>query len=146
MEKPEYSFLVVEDTEEVAHNNCTFLHLISPSATCEISLHPYEAKRELERHRPDLLVVDLLFGHKEADAVEDVGISFLKHVLSCYPTINVLVYSTNPELIKHLSKRIEMHKGGFSIVNKMDLREAFLTGANVALSGQKRIPAELSLD
>lgn len=143
MKQSEKKFLVVEDVEDVAKNNCTFLHLIDPLATCEIISNPTAAKHSLTRNLPDLLVVDLVFEEEaisqQSSSQKNSGIAFLQYVLRSHPQLNVLVYSTNPELVNHLSIDIKEHEGGFSIVDKMELRAAFLAGANAALLGEKRI-------
>ena len=133
-------FLVIEDREDVAENNCTFLQLVDPAAQCEIISSPKAARRSLTKNLPDLLIVDLLLNDKESIGLKTSGIAFLQYVLCNHPRLNILVYSTNTELVKHLLPSINKHQGGFSIVNKMELRTAFLAGAQAALSG-KRTPA-----
>lgn len=138
--KQSKKFLVLEDMEDVARNNCTFLQMIDPKARCEIVPSPQAAKDSLARRMPDLLVIDLMLDEKGAIDQKTSGVAFLQYVLCHHPHLNVLVYSTNPELAKQLSLNIKKHKGGFSIVDKMELRTAFIAGANTALLGEKRTP------
>lgn len=138
--KQSKKFLIVEDMEDVAKNNCSFLHLIEPGAICEITPTPQAAKNSLAQDVPDLLVIDLVLDHEESPQQKPSGVALLHYILRNHPQLNVLVYSTNPELAKQLSINIEKHQGGFSIVDKMELRTAFLAGASTALSGKKRTP------
>jgi DNA-binding NarL/FixJ family response regulator len=139
-------FLVIEDHPEVAQNNCLFLEQVDPTALCTIAnTHP-EALERLKLEPIALAVVDLLVGTLTGEQSAKNGIAFLQKVLQQYPTLNILIYTSEYSYLKPLSNRISHHQGGFVVVSKLERRKAFLDGANLALDGKLSLPRELRLD
>jgi DNA-binding NarL/FixJ family response regulator len=139
-------FLVIEDHPEVAQNNCLFLEQVDPSALCTIAnTHP-EALERLKLEPIALAVVDLLVGTLTGEQSAKNGIAFLQKVLQQYPTLNILIYTSEYSYLKPLSNRISHHQGGFVVVSKLERRKAFQDGANLALDGKLSLPRELRLD
>jgi DNA-binding NarL/FixJ family response regulator len=139
-------FLVIEDHPEVAQNNCLFLEQVDPTALCTIAnTHP-EALERLKLEPVTLAVVDLLVGTLTGEQSAKNGIAFLQQVLQQYPTLNILIYTSEYSYLKPLSHRISHHQGGFVVVSKLERRKAFLDGANLALDGKLSLPRELRLD
>jgi DNA-binding NarL/FixJ family response regulator len=139
-------FLVIEDHPEVAQNNCLFLEQVDPTALCTIAnTHP-EALERLKLEPITLAVVDLLVGTLTGEQSAKNGIAFLQQVLAQYPTLNILIYTSEYSYLKPLSNRISHHQGGFVVVSKLERRKAFLDGANLALDGKLSLPRELRLD
>jgi DNA-binding NarL/FixJ family response regulator len=139
-------FLVIEDHPEVAQNNCLFLEQVDPTALCTIAnTHP-EALERLKLEPITLAVVDLLVGTLTGEQSAKNGIAFLQQVLQQYPTLNILIYTSEYSYLKPLSNRISHHQGGFVVVSKLERRKAFLDGANLALDGKLSLPRELRLD
>lgn len=139
-------FLVIEDHPEVAQNNCLFLEQVDPTALCTIAnTHP-EALEHLKLEPIALAVVDLLVGTLTGEQSAKNGIAFLQKVLQQYPTLNILIYTSEYSYLKPLSNRISHHQGGFVVVSKLERRKAFLDGANLALDGKLSLPRELRLD
>jgi DNA-binding NarL/FixJ family response regulator len=139
-------FLVIEDHPEVAQNNCLFLEQVDPTALCTIAnTHP-EALERLKLEPIALAVVDLLVGTLTGEQSAKNGIAFLQKVLQQYPTLNILIYTSEYSYLKPLSNRISHHQGGFVVVSKLERRKAFLDGANLALDGKLSLPRELRLN
>jgi DNA-binding NarL/FixJ family response regulator len=139
-------FLVIEDHPEVAQNNCLFLEKLEPTAICTIaSTHP-EALERLALEPVTLAVVDLLVGTLTGDQSARNGVAFLQLILEQYPTLNILIYTSEYSYLKSLSKRISHHQGGFVVVSKLERRKAFLAGAQQALEGKLALPKELRQD
>ncbi|MFS8894470.1 response regulator transcription factor [Synechococcus sp. O70.1] len=136
-------FLVVEDHPEVAQNNCEWLQRIAADAQCIAVSNPMDAIRRLQRDQPDLVVVDLLYGQTSGEQSAEPGLELLRHIFENYPTLNVMVYSSEPLLLTPLVGLISKHQGGFAAVNKMERRSVFLEGAKSALNGELRMPREL---
>jgi DNA-binding NarL/FixJ family response regulator len=136
-------FLVVEDHPEVAQNNCEWLQRIAADAQCIAVSNPMDAIRRLQREQPDLVVVDLLYGQTSGEQSAEPGLELLRHIFENYPTLNVMVYSSEPLLLTPLVGLISKHQGGFAAVNKMERRGVFLEGAKSALNGELRMPREL---
>jgi DNA-binding NarL/FixJ family response regulator len=136
-------FLVIEDHPEVAQNNCLFLEQVDPAAICTIAnTHP-EALERLKLEPIALAVVDLLVGTLTGEQSAKNGIAFLQQVLAQYPTLNILIYTSEYSYLKPLSNRISHHQGGFVVVSKLERRKAFLEGAQQALDGKLALPKEL---
>ena len=136
-------FLVIEDHPEVGQNNCEFLKLMEPDSICTNVSTPEQGIEQIKLKQPDLAVVDLQFGTLAGEASAKPGLTLLKHIFEGYPTLNVLVYTSEPSFLKQVIKQIFEHQGGFAVVNKMERRSAFLEGGRSALDGQCQIPRNL---
>jgi len=136
-------FLVVEDHPDVSQNNCKFLQLLDSSAVCVPIEHPQQALKRLQLERPDLVVVDLQFGNGDGTETAEPGLEFLKEIFEQYPTLNLLIYTSEYSWLQGLGQYIQSHEGGFVVVSKLQRRKAFLEGAEGALNREFRIPREL---
>ncbi|MDZ4871549.1 MAG: hypothetical protein CLLPBCKN_000937 [Chroococcidiopsis cubana SAG 39.79] len=136
-------FLVIEDHPEVNQNNCEFLQILEPQCTCVGVNTPQQGIEQLELEIPALLVIDLQFGTVGGGQSAKPGLAMLKQIFECYPTVNILVYSSEPNCLRQLIAQIGNHQGGFVVVNKMERRNAFLEGARCALAGQLKIHRDL---
>ena len=136
-------FLVVEDHPEVAANNCDWLKKLESECRCLTAVNPEQAIERLKLERPDLIVVDILFGNTRCEQSAREGLGLLRQIFEQYPTLNVLVYSSEYMRLAPLMKWIDSHEGGFAVANKFDLRSVYLERARSALNGELRIPREL---
>ena len=136
-------FLVIEDHPEVGQNNCEFLQIMEPQCCCVSVATPEKGAEQLEREVPNLLVVDLQFGTLGGEQSAKPGLALLKVIFEHYPTVNILVYTSEPSCLRQLIPQIGRHQGGFAVVNKMERRSAYLEGARSALNGQLRVHREL---
>ena len=136
-------FLVIEDHPEVNQNNCEFLRMIEPQCDCISVDTPEKGAEQLAVKIPNLLVVDLQFGTVGGEQSAKPGLEMLKQIFACYPTVNILVYSSDPNCLRQLVPQISKHQGGFVVVNKMERRSAFLEGARSALDGQLKVHRDL---
>jgi DNA-binding NarL/FixJ family response regulator len=136
-------FLVVEDHPEVAQNNCDFLRRFDPSAVCVIANTPQEALQHLQIETPDLIVLDLQFGTNSGSQSAKSSLKLLELIFDAYPSLNILIYSSEPSWLIKVVKSINHHYGGFVVVNKMQRRKAFLEGVERVLNGELKLPREL---
>lgn len=136
-------FLVVEDHPEVAQNNCDFLKKVDPSAVCIIASTPKEALERLKIETPQLIVLDLQFCNYSGSQSVDPSLTLLEQIFKSYPSLNILIYSSEPSWLFKLVKSINNHPSGFVVVNKMERRKAFLEGVQSALNGELKLPREL---
>jgi len=137
------TFLVVEDHPEVAQNNCLFLQKLDPTALCVIAQTPEEALKRLKLETPSLVVLDLQFGTIRGEQSAQPGLDLLQQIFTHYPTLNILIYTSEYSYLRGLSKSLSQHVGGFVVVSKLERRKAFLEGAHYALNGELHIPRDL---
>lgn len=136
-------FLVIEDHPEVGQNNCEFLRIVAPQCCCINVETPEQGIEQLKQGIPDLVVADLQFGKVGGGQSAKPGLILLKQIFKCYPTMNILVYTSEPSFLMQLKAEINKHQGGFAVVNKMERRSAFLDGVRSALDGQIKVYREL---
>ena len=136
-------FLIIEDHPEVSQNNGEFLSMMAPGCQCIYVDTPEKGLEQLRQAIPDLVVVDLQFGTLVGEESAKPGLALLKQIFEQYPTVNVLVYTSEPSYLRQVVKQIFEHQGGFAVVNKMERRSAFQEGGRSALDGQCRIPRNL---
>ncbi|WP_052672533.1 response regulator transcription factor [Aliterella atlantica] len=136
-------FLVIEDHPEVGQNNCEFLRIMSPQCSCISVDTPQKGVEQLRQGIPDLVVVDLQFGTVGGEQSAKPGLELLKQIFEYYPTVNILVYTSEPTFLRQLIPQISKYQGGFAVVNKMERRSAFLEGARCAIEGQLKVHREL---
>ncbi|MGI0480481.1 LuxR C-terminal-related transcriptional regulator [Geminocystis sp. CENA526] len=141
--KKQLVFLVVEDHPEVGENNCKYLQEISPSATCILSENPTQARNVLKKQAVDLIILDLQFGNVSGVNSARDGLDFLQFLFVEYPYLNILVYTSDPSLLKNELSLIHNYQGGFVVVNKIERRSSFIEGVKLALDGGFKIPYEL---
>jgi DNA-binding NarL/FixJ family response regulator len=139
-------FLVIEDHPEVGQNNCEFLRTISPQCSCISVDTPEKGAEQLKQAIPNLVVVDLQFGIVGGEQSAKPGLALLKQIFEYYPTVNILVYTSEPNCLRQVIPQIGKHQGGFVVVNKMERRSAFLEGVRSALDGQLKLHRELMKD
>ena len=136
-------FLIIEDHPEVSQNNCEFLRMMDPQCHCTNVDSPEKGLEQIKQEMPDLVVVDLQFGTLAGEESAKPGLALLRQIFEHYPTVNVLIYTSEPSYLRQVLKQIFEHQGGFVVVNKMERRNAFLEGGRSALEGQCRIPRNL---
>ncbi len=139
-------FLVIEDHPEVCQNNCEFLRTIAPECSCISVDTPEKGAEQLKQAIPDLVVVDLQFGIIGGAQSAKPGLALLQQIFEYYPTVNILVYTSEPNCLRQAIPQIGKHQGGFVVVNKMERRSAFLEGVRSALDGQLKVHRELMKD
>ncbi len=117
--------------------------MLEPQCSCVSVDTPEKGAEQLKLEIPDLVVVDLQFGTVGGEQSAKPGLAMLKQIFDRYPTVNILVYSSEPTCLRQLVPQISKHQGGFVVVNKMERRNAFLQGARSALEGQLKVHRDL---
>ncbi|MBL1211631.1 MAG: DNA-binding response regulator, partial [Geminocystis sp. GBBB08] len=130
-----YLFYIVEDHPEVAQNNCIFLKKVYPSAFCLVLETPDKLLERLTLEIPSLVVLDLQFGNIKGIQSVVPTLKILNTLFLEYPTLNILIYSSEHSYLHPYISQISNHQGGFSVVSKMQRRQFFLDGAKNDLKG-----------
>lgn len=113
-------FLVIEDHPKVGQNNCEFLRIIESQYSSISVTTPEKGIEQLKQKTPELVVVELqcsIFGGKQSTKP---GLALLKQIFEHYPTLNILVYTSEPNCLTQAISHIGKHKGDLVVVNKME--------------------------
>lgn len=141
-------FLVVEDHPDVAERNCLFLNKVEPLAHCVVAGNPEQAKERLKLETPELIVVDLMFKDIGGEHSGESGLDLLRHIFSEYSPLNILIYTTDPNLLQPIVKEAQAHQGGFIVADKSKRRSDFINKVRMLLDnpGLKLIPPYLTTE
>lgn len=117
--------------------------MVEAQCSCISVDTPDKGIEQLELELPNLVVVDLQFGTVGGEQSAKPGLALLRQIFERYPTVNILVYTSEPNFLRQLAAQIGKHQGGFVVVNKMERRSAFLESVRSALDGQLKVHREL---
>lgn len=137
-------YLIVEDNLEVAQMNSHYLKQFDTEASCLVVSSPAEAREHLRIGQPRMIIVDILYGGLNGKLSPDPGLALLRDICTDYCDLNVLVYTAEPSRLISLVQLIQKHRGGFVVVNKMELRDSFNSGIRSALQGRHSLTPELN--
>lgn len=84
--------LIVDDHSIVRFGLRQVLEQEPRYAVCGEAANPVEARRQVETSRPDLAIFDLTLGGRD-------GLGLLRGLHDLQPTLRILVYSAQPELV-----------------------------------------------
>ena len=95
-----------------------------------------EALTEVAEHSPDLAIADLSIPQLEGTTAQiEHGLGLLKQLMQDYPQLNLMVQSSNIKALVRLIPEIDAHQGGFTIADKSETVETFLTRMEWAMQG-----------
>ena len=94
-----------------------------------------EAQRVVAEHSPDLAIADLSIPQEVGTAHIEHGLALLKQLMQNYPQLNLMVQSSNIKALVRLIPEIDAHQGGFTIADKSETIETFLTRMEWAMQG-----------
>ena len=139
-------FLIVEDHPVMAEMICKSLKQLEPTAHCIIAENTGQAEERLKLETPDLITVDLMFKKIGGRNSGQPGLDFLEYIFEQYSQLNILVYSTEPSLLKPIIEQAPSHQGSFVVVDKQLPPKDFLKKARLLLDHQgiKLIPSYLT--
>ena len=95
-----------------------------------------EALKEVSLHSPDLVIADLSIPQESGTTAEiEHGLGLLKQLMQDYPQLNLMVQSSSIKALVRLIPEIDAHQGGFTIADKSETVETFLTRMEWAMQG-----------
>lgn len=95
-----------------------------------------EAVAQVREHSPDLVIADLSIPETSGTTAQvENGLGLLKQLMQDYPSLNLMVQSSNIKVLIRLMPEIDAHQGGFTIVDKSQSVEIFLTRMEWAMQG-----------
>lgn len=137
-------FLVVDDHEAILEGTIPALKGKYPDAEMLTAQDAQTAKRLVELHHPDLVVVDLSLPEKlDAPANPEVGLQFLRTLMESRQAPNLVVLSTNISPLVRLKPRINTYEGGFAAMDKSLPIRDMLKLIDFAVRGSIYLPSEL---
>jgi len=137
-------FLVVDDHEAVLEGTVPALKKQFPDVEILTAQDIQAARTQLTYHQPALVILDLSLPEKPyAPASSEVGIQFLKSLMSSSPAPNILVLSTNIKPLIQLKPLVNAYEGGFAAMDKaLPIRE-MVRLVDAALRGSIYLPPEI---
>ena len=95
-----------------------------------------EALTEVAEHSPDLAIADLSIPQESGKTAQiEHGLGLLKQLMQDYPQLNLMVQSSSIKALVRLIPEIDSHQGGFTIADKSETVETFLTRMEWAMQG-----------
>ncbi len=129
-------FIVVDDHELVLDGTINVLRRQYPEAEILTAQTAYIAIEQVEKAKPNLIVMDLSIPEKLGESAKtDTGIQLLRTLLKNYPYLNLMVQSTYIKALVRIIPDIDAHKGGFTIADKSLCSKEMLNQVDWALQG-----------
>ncbi len=90
----------------------------------------------LDKSESDLVILDLSIPERaEETARTETGISALKQIMVQYPSQNISILSTYTNCLIRVRPEIDIHQGGFTVIDKTQSTRNLLTRVDAALNG-----------
>ncbi|AFZ23955.1 response regulator containing a CheY-like receiver domain and an HTH DNA-binding domain [Cylindrospermum stagnale PCC 7417] len=135
-EKALLKILVIDDHESVLGGTVDVLQRHYPGAEFFTAINANKALTQLTTSQPDLVVMDLSIPEKsKVTARPDIGVQLLRILMKDYPNLNIVVQSAHIRTLVRVRPDIDIHKGGFTVVDKSLSTEEMLTRVDWALQG-----------
>lgn len=129
-------FVVIDDHELILDGTLNLLRRQYPEAEILIAQTAQIAIEQVEKAKPNLVVMDLSIPEKFGESAKaDIGIQLLKTMLKNYPTLNLIVQSTYIKALVRIRPEIDSHKGGFAVADKSLSSKEILNRVDLALRG-----------
>lgn len=136
--------LVVDDHESVLGGTLSALQRQYAEAEILTAQTAQDAKTQVERSQPNLVVMDLSIPDVSGETAKaDTGIQLLRTFMQRYPTLNIVVQSAHVKSLVRLKPMIDVHEGGFTVVDKSLPLKEMLTKVDWALQGLNYTPKEM---
>lgn len=142
--KARQRFLVVDDHETILAGTVPSLQKKYPDAEIFAAQDRQQAQRQVQEYHPNLVVLDLSIPDKPySPANPEVGIQFLKSLMSSNPAPNIMVLSTNVQPLVRLKPAINSYEGGFTAVDKSLPVQEMLRLIDLTLRGSIHLPSQV---
>lgn len=135
-EKALLKILVIDDHESVLGGTVDVLRKNYPRAEFFTAINANKAHTQLTTSQPDLVVMDLSIPENpKVTARPDIGVQLLRILMKDHPNLNIVVQSAHIRTLVRIRPDIDIHKGGFTVVDKSLSTEEMLTRVDWALQG-----------
>jgi DNA-binding NarL/FixJ family response regulator len=128
--------LVAEDHEIFLEGTIDLLRRQYPDADIRAAPTVETVLEQIQQFQPDLLVLDLALPEMSGDIAQtETGLQLLRKLLQDYPNLNLTVLSTYVKALIRIRPEIDLHNGGFTIVDKSFSGQEMLRRVDWALQG-----------
>ena len=129
-------FVVIDDHELLLDGTLSMLRRQYPEAEIFTAQTAQMGIEQVEKAKPDLVVMDLSIPEKPGDSAKtDTGIQLLRTLLKNYPTLNLLVQSTYIKALVRIRADIYAHQGAFAVADKSLSSKEILNRVDWVLRG-----------
>jgi DNA-binding NarL/FixJ family response regulator len=127
--------IVVADDSTVAREGIAAIIRDLPYTLCGVAIDPQTTSELLEKHRPDLLLIEPFFGNRD-------GIFFLKELAGRFAETRILVVSKQPEEV-YAERALRAGASGYWV--KSGTREELIHAIETVLEGELYVSPEVAL-
>lgn len=136
--------LVVDDHEAVLNGTVSALEKAYPDADIRVAQTAQETLHSLSARVPELVVIDLSIPAASGEPSRpETGIQLLRSLMQQHPELNIVVQSAHVKSLVRLKPTIDVHQGGFTIVDKILPLQETLTKVDWALQGLIYTPKDM---
>ena len=129
------SVVIADDSTVAREGIAAIFHRDLSYTVCGLATDEMATHKLMERHRPDLLVIEPFLGHHD-------GIFLLKQLAACFPRTRILAVSRQPEEI--YAERA-LRAGALGYWMKTSTREALLRAIDTVLAGELYVSPRIAL-
>lgn len=138
------TFVVVDDHESALAGTAMVLQQEYPAAEILTAANSQRAQELIRSVLPQLVLTDLSIPETlDGPAQTEVGLRLLRQLMDTYPTLNLVVQSAHTKSLVRLKPSIDLHKGGFAVVDKSISLADMLKRVDWALQGLLYTPQEM---
>jgi DNA-binding NarL/FixJ family response regulator len=127
--------IVVADDSTVAREGIAAIIRELPYALCGLATDQQSTTKLLERHHPDLLLIEPFFGNRD-------GIFFLKELTGRFPETRILVVSKQPEEV-YAERALRAGASGYWV--KTGTRGQLIQALETVLAGELHVSPGIAL-
>jgi len=111
--------MVVDDHPMILLGTIALIKEHYSEVTFILTSSALETLNKISLSLPDVIIIDISIPEKPGmSAQTDTGISLIKQLIQQYPTLNIMVQSSNFNPLIRLKPYINNHQGGFTIADK----------------------------
>ncbi len=130
------NILIVDDHRLLLNGTIDLVQSRFPNAQIASTQTVQDTVEQLAVQTFNLIIVDLSLPETKTETAHiEHGLGLLKHLMQNYPTLNVMVQSSNVKALIRLMLDIDAHQGGFTIADKSLSIDAMLTRIDWAMQG-----------
>ncbi|MBD2153695.1 response regulator transcription factor [Leptolyngbya sp. FACHB-16] len=128
--------LVVDDHDLILNGTIVLIQREYPDAKIVTEKSAQNVLETIATLQPDLVVLDLFLPPTPTEAAQsDTGIQLIKEILARYPTLNIAIQSSRPNVLVRIKSDIDKHMGGFTVIDKAISGEDMILRVKWALQG-----------